>query len=257
MQPVKTYSVREFASAAGVTVRTLHYYDEAGLLKPSAYTHSNHRRYQPEDMMRLQQILTLKYMGFSLKEIQDLLTSPAYDLRKSLGIQKSAIDKRIVQLQQVSRALEQTLDAVAALAEDDFDWERVRFIIQAVSIQDKQDWIRQYYSDELWERMRSRAENYSMEDAVADARTWETLIADFRANQHLPADHPEVQQLAGRMAALIYRFTQGDPEVRGALSAMYSDYEHMPDEYKLHNDADLQRFMCEAFSIYEERNKTS
>jgi DNA-binding transcriptional MerR regulator len=255
MQATRTFSVREFASAAGVTVRTLHYYDEAGLLKPSAYTNANHRRYHQEDMLRLQQILMLKYMGFSLREIQNLLSSPAYDLRKSLEIQKAAVDQRISKLQQVSRALEQTLDALSALEENDFDWERVRFIIQAVAVQDKADWMRQYYSDAALQKIAARAEHYSMEQAMADFRRWEQLTAEFQSRRHLAPNHPDVQTLAALMWELIQEFTQGDPEVRAGLSAMYQNYGEIPDEYKLHNDPDLHQFMNDVFRIYEERRQ--
>lgn len=64
MDNPRYYMVREFAKLAGVTVRTLHFYDREGLLKPSQYTGKNHRLYQQKDLLRLQQILTLKYLGF-------------------------------------------------------------------------------------------------------------------------------------------------------------------------------------------------
>ncbi|MBC8076991.1 MAG: MerR family transcriptional regulator, partial [Chloroflexales bacterium] len=60
-----TYRVQEFARLAGVTVRTLHFYDEAGLLAPSGRSDSGHRRYRPHDLLRLQQIVTLKRLGFA------------------------------------------------------------------------------------------------------------------------------------------------------------------------------------------------
>jgi len=106
MRPIETYYVREFANLAGVTVRTLQYYDKEGLLKPSLYTEAKHRLYRREDLLRLQQILTLKYMGFSLEEIRSLLHNPTYEVRASLEIQKEAIDQRISELQKVSAALE-------------------------------------------------------------------------------------------------------------------------------------------------------
>src|SRR5689334_328532 len=90
----RTYLVGEFATLAGVTVRTLHHYDETGLLKPSQHTRAKHRLYREEDLLRLQQILTFKQLGFSLEEIHDLLESDTYDLRETLRIQKQALDQR-------------------------------------------------------------------------------------------------------------------------------------------------------------------
>ena len=67
------YQANEFASVAGVTVRTLHHYDRIGLLKPSGYTSAGFRLYRKEDLVRLQQIVTLKFIGFSLRQIKELL----------------------------------------------------------------------------------------------------------------------------------------------------------------------------------------
>src|SRR5688572_1625382 len=95
---------------AGVTVRALHFYDEVGLLKPIRQRHNRRRQYRQMDLLRLQQIVTLRALGFSLNEIETLLTHPEYDIRESLQSQKAAVDAQISQLQQVSYALSVTLE---------------------------------------------------------------------------------------------------------------------------------------------------
>ena len=72
----KLYRIAQFAQLAGVTVRTLQYYDRMGLLRPSATTEANYRLYTTADLLKLQQILTLKWMGFSLSEIGAILSPP-------------------------------------------------------------------------------------------------------------------------------------------------------------------------------------
>ena len=64
------YKAAEFAQLAGVTVRTLHHYDRLGLLKPTGHTAKGHRLYGERDFARLQQIVTLKFIGFPLKQIE-------------------------------------------------------------------------------------------------------------------------------------------------------------------------------------------
>ena len=91
----EVYRVAEFARLAGVTVRTLQYYDRIGLLKPSQSTEGGHRLYERRDLLRLQQILTLKWMGFKLDQIKELIESPQYDLRTALRMQKAAIDNQV------------------------------------------------------------------------------------------------------------------------------------------------------------------
>src|SRR5258707_4292793 len=89
------YKSAEFAKLAGVTVRTLHHYDRIGLLKPSGYTSVGFRLYCKEDLVRLQQIVTLKFIGFSLSQIRDLLNRDSFELSTALTQQREIIiDKR-------------------------------------------------------------------------------------------------------------------------------------------------------------------
>ncbi|NTV79958.1 MAG: MerR family transcriptional regulator, partial [Candidatus Aminicenantes bacterium] len=85
------YLVREFAQLTRVTVRTLHYYDQVGLLKPSFERPNGYRVYTDADLLRLQQIVTLKFMGFSLDEIRRLLDSKGYEAVKALKVQAEAV----------------------------------------------------------------------------------------------------------------------------------------------------------------------
>jgi len=75
----KHYQAIEFARLAGVTVRTLHHYDRIGLLKPSGHTDAGYRLYRKHDLIRLQQIITLKFIGFSLNHIKNLLNNNSFD----------------------------------------------------------------------------------------------------------------------------------------------------------------------------------
>ena len=65
----KMYTVKEFADLTGVTERTLRYYDRKGVLVPTNYNKKGHRLYDHEDIVKMQKVLTLKYLGFSLNEI--------------------------------------------------------------------------------------------------------------------------------------------------------------------------------------------
>lgn len=89
----KMYAIGTFAQMTGIPVRTLHYYDEIGLLKPQR-RESGHRMYGTDDMMTLQKILSLKTLGFSLEHIKDLLQHPKYDLSlvDRLKLQQQALE---------------------------------------------------------------------------------------------------------------------------------------------------------------------
>lgn len=243
----KTYQVREFAELAGVTVRALHFYDQTGLLKPARANNAKYRQYRQDDLLRLQQILTLKYLGFSLREIEDLLASPAYDARRSLAIQKEAIDARIQQMQHVSQALTNILDTPGEI-----DWELVTVVIRALTDDNAGKWLEKYYTPEARERLAERMEQFTSADAIDGTRRWMKLIEAFRDVRHLPADHPQVQALAAQAVALVEEFTGGDPLIRESLRAAYQDYDAMPEAYRLADDG-LMQFIGEAQEIYRSR----
>ncbi|MDQ0340515.1 DNA-binding transcriptional MerR regulator [Caldalkalibacillus uzonensis] len=88
MRGTNTYTISEFADLTAVTVRTLHYYDEIGLLKPSGYNKQGHRLYTNADLIGLQKVVTLKFLGFSLDQIKQMLDEGSRDIRHSLQWQK-------------------------------------------------------------------------------------------------------------------------------------------------------------------------
>ena len=114
--PIKSSSALKVAAVArrsGVSVRTLHYYEEIGLLKPSGRTLSGHRLYTPEDIQRLQQIRSLQQIGLSLAAIGDCLTEGRTDARQvirdhlaTIEEQRSALERLEKQLRQLARQLE-------------------------------------------------------------------------------------------------------------------------------------------------------
>lgn len=87
--------VGALADRTGLTVRTLHHYDEIGLLSPSARTPSGHRLYGDQEIVRLQQIASLKHLGLPLDEIKVCLGSPEYSLERTLELQIERIERQI------------------------------------------------------------------------------------------------------------------------------------------------------------------
>ena len=80
----KKMMIHEVAKLTGITIRTLHYYDEIGLLEPTKADKTKYRLYSENDLEKLQQILFYREVGFSLKEIKALLSAPVYNKREAL-----------------------------------------------------------------------------------------------------------------------------------------------------------------------------
>ncbi|MET9958886.1 MerR family transcriptional regulator [Streptomyces sp. NPDC006326] len=105
------YSVGQVAGFAGVTVRTLHHYDEIGLLSPSNRSTAGHRRYDDADLDRLQRILFYRELGFPLEEVAVLLDDPDTNPREHLRRQHALLSDRIARLQQMAEAVEHAMEA--------------------------------------------------------------------------------------------------------------------------------------------------
>ncbi|MFE9607783.1 MerR family transcriptional regulator [Streptomyces sp. NPDC006012] len=106
-----SYSVGQVAGFTGVTVRTLHHYDEIGLLVPGGRSQAGHRRYSDTDLDRLQQILFYRELGFPLDGVAALLDDPDADPRAHLRRQHELLTARIEKLQQMAAAVENAMEA--------------------------------------------------------------------------------------------------------------------------------------------------
>src|SRR5438477_6786336 len=102
--------VGELARRTRLTVRTLHHYDEIGLLKPSLHTEAGHRLYTSGDVARLQQVISLRQLGFSLEEVRDCLNRPDFSPLEVIGLHFARLREQI----QLQQKLCERLETIAA-----------------------------------------------------------------------------------------------------------------------------------------------
>src|SRR4051794_21094119 len=98
--------VGELARRTGLTVRTLHHYDEIGLLRPSLHTESGHRLYTGRDIARLQQVISLRQLGFSLEEVRDCLNRPDFSPMEVIDLHLARLREQIELHRQLCDRLE-------------------------------------------------------------------------------------------------------------------------------------------------------
>jgi DNA-binding transcriptional MerR regulator len=106
-----SYSVGQVAALAGVTVRTLHHYDEVGLLTPGDRSQAGYRRYGEDDLQRLQEIMFYRELGFSLDEITDLVHDPHADTAAHLRRQHELLVERLARVRRMVEAVEKAMEA--------------------------------------------------------------------------------------------------------------------------------------------------
>ncbi|HLV65537.1 MAG TPA: MerR family transcriptional regulator [Polyangiaceae bacterium] len=109
MRSRRSYRVKDVARIAGVSVRTLHHYDEIGLLVPSARSDAGYRLYDDDDLLRLQQILIGRALGLSLEQIRRSLDDPSFDRRRALLEQREELARRAEQTAAMIRAIDEAL----------------------------------------------------------------------------------------------------------------------------------------------------
>ncbi len=103
---MRTWKIGELARRTGLTVRTLHHYDEIGLLSPSYRTGSGHRLYTADDITRLQMIVSLRQLGLSLREVGDWLSRPDTSARGVIELHLARLREQIDAQQTLYRRLE-------------------------------------------------------------------------------------------------------------------------------------------------------
>lgn len=131
----KLYSTGEFAKIAGVTLRTIRYYDKIGLLKPTKILENGYRKYCNNDLITLQKILSLKELGFSLEEIYPLIQDNDKDsFKKSIVLQTNLINQKIQKL----TALKESLKATEKiLTKNEIAWDKIIELIKLSSIKEE------------------------------------------------------------------------------------------------------------------------
>jgi DNA-binding transcriptional MerR regulator len=225
------YQAQEFARRAGVTVRALHHYDRLGVLKPSRRTRAGYRLYADRDFVRLQQIVTLKFIGFSLAEIKRLLGRGALDILPALRRQRELITRKRDHMGLAVRAIERA----ERLLEGDREPGSDVFvkIIEVINMQNDMTWTGKYYSDEARRELEQRAGLVSAEAVHQAERDWAALIREVEraaVEGEGPASEKS-RDMAARWKALLNGFTGGSSAIQDGLNKMYSDQANWPESF--------------------------
>ena len=242
----KLYKSGQFARKAAVSIRTLRYYDKEGLLAPSHYSGSGYRLYTDGDLLNLQQILALKFLGFSLDEIKALLRAGPRSLNDVLAQQKAMMQDKRAQLDSIIQAIDET---ERLLQNGHSDWDSLINVIQAIQMDQNKEWASKYftpeqqeqmqklseqsYSDEARQKLASRGEWTEADQERAGAQ-WASVNADIASLSNAGADpaSAEAQDVARRYNDLISAFTGGDPEIASGLKSFWQNFNEMPEAQK-------------------------
>ena len=218
----KNYLIKEFADLTQVSVRTLHYYDQIGLLRPSFQKANGYRVYTDADLLRLQQIVTLKFMGFSLDEVRELLDRKGYEVVTSLRIQAEAVKDEIERLRQASRAIGQVLKKLEGRGQ--IDRRKLVHIMEVIQMGEdvKKTWHEKFFTEAELKAFQDIGKRYTPETMAAYERRWAELIEEVKKNLDADPAGKVAQALAKRWKDLLDEAYGGHPQLKARISEAYT-----------------------------------
>lgn len=242
--------VGALARRTGLTVRTLHHYDQIGLLSPAKRTPSGHRVYGVEEVRRLQQIASLRHLGLTLEQIGEALRDPENSLEHVLKLQIERIRDEIRSRERMRGLLEHLRDRLRSAEGASVD-ELTRTIEVTMN-------YAKYYTPEQREQLARRREEVGEERIAEVQREWSELFAAYERAMAAGLDpaSEEVQALAKKSASLIAEFTGGDAGIRASLATMYREEgaENVMAQHGVSMAPGLWEYMGRAGAVLRERS---
>ncbi len=207
-------------------MRALHYYDRMGLLRPSNRTVAGYRMYVSADFARLQQIVTLKFIGFSLRQIKMLMAGA--DLRIALRLQRASLQEKRRHLDQAIAAIAQAERTVTARGRS--NWQAFVNIIQQVQMQNN-EFMKKYYSEEAQKLIAERAHLWSPELQQKVEKDWMDLFRDVRTAvaERVSPENSRGKALAERWTKLVEGVTGGHAAIEEGVKKVWQDFDNLPE----------------------------
>ncbi|MCL2169611.1 MAG: MerR family transcriptional regulator [Defluviitaleaceae bacterium] len=242
--------IGEIAKKAGVTVRTLSYYDKEGLLLPSGQSEGGYRLYTDKDMVKLIQILMLKELGFTLNEIKKRVTNldTVEDVRAMLLEQSNHVRQRIESLTDSLHAMKMLSSEIAQMKEVNF--KKYADILLNVQVKNEHYWMIKHFDDETMETFRERIGREKT--ALITVELSGFLREAYRLLEDGVSPKSEEGQLyAARFWGALMEMTDSDPKMLAALTEQIDIASSFDDGFEFKRAA-ARAFMDEALSHYIE-----
>jgi len=237
--------VKEVSQLTGVSVRTLHHYDDIGLLSPDCTTKAGYRLYSDDNLATLQQILFFRELGFSLKKIKELLTSPAFSRQEAFEMQRKMLLEKRKQLDSMINTIEKTIQhgrGELVMTNEEkfkgFDFGKNPYEQEA----------RERWGDEAVNKSNEKAAKFGPELGEEMNRIYFNL-ANLR---HLAPNSDEAQAAIGEWFNFLNKMGSYSLEAFQGLGEMYVADERFTKNIDQFGDG-LALFMRDAMAVYVEK----
>ncbi len=247
------YTVQKLGSLAGVSTRTLRYYDEIGILKPARINSSGYRIYGQEEVNRLQQILFYRELGVSLDSIKEIVTAPAFDGAAALREHRQKLLEKKTQLElliaNVDKTIALTEGRIKMTDKEKFEGFKQKMIDENEKKYGKE--IREKYGNDTVEKSNAKVKNMTQEDHDKVTKLAEqvmiTLAEAFKTGD--PAGETAQRAVDLHKQWLTFYWSEYSKEAHAGLGQMYVDDERFTAYYDKEQPG-TAAFLRDAILIY-------
>ncbi len=214
------YTVQQLGNLAGVSVRTLHHYDDIGLLQPAYIKPNGYRYYGERELLKLQQILFFKELDFSLEDIKKIVSSPRFDMNKALNDQKKLIELKKNRLSKLVKTIDKTLNKINHKKNmndkelyDNFNTEEMDQYAEEA----KQRWGH----TDAYKQSQERVKKMTKIEMANIQKEADILMKKIALNMNKGATSPEIQALISQHYNNLRHFYEPNLEMYTGLADMY------------------------------------
>lgn len=238
--------INEVAKLTGITIRTLHYYDEIGLLKPSQITEAGYRLYDENNLSELQQILLFKELNFPLNEIKEIMTNSEYDKTEALKKHKELLLKKRERIDKLITLVDNTIKGEGKMSFKEFDMTEIESAKKKYAKEVKERWG----SYDAYIESEKKTSNYGKEQWQEINNEGKEILKAFADNMDKTPDSKEVQELVKEWQCFITeRFYNCTNEILQCLGLMYVGDERFKENIDSNGEGTAE-FISKAIEIY-------
>lgn len=238
--------INEAAKLTGVTVRTLHYYDEIGLLKPSEITDAGYRIYNEKALDTLQQILFFKELDFSLTDIKEIMANPHYEKTEALLKHKQLLLQKRNRLNDLISLVDNTLKGENDMSFKQFDTTEINANKEKYAAEVKERWG----ETDAYAQSEEKTNNYDDAQWKFLLGEGQTILREFSEIRHTNPDSKEAQALVEKWQAYITsNFYNCTKEILSCLGLMYVNDERFTKNID-QNAEGTAEFMAKSIEVY-------
>lgn len=251
------YTVAKLAKISGVSIRTLHWYDEIGLLKPAYHGANGYRYYEEEQLLALQQILFFRELGFELKQIEAILKRSDFDRMAALSSHREVLEKNVARTKKLIKTIDRTIEHLKGTKKmKDQD-------IYLGFSKEKQSEYQEYLINRFGEKTKISMEetivnfkNFNKESFEKSKNEWDEICKDLakQLKSQAIASSPKVQKIIHRHYEWLKGYWTPDRISYPKLGEQYIGFEwkeafepYDPEHPK------LAKFLAEAMKIFAEK----